>query len=88
MKIMTKKAMYVLVETEERLPEFMLIPRAMIDPMKEPNEKMAQKTAKALPLSFSVGYAIMMAPCADHRRAAVTPRMAPAKMRNQRVPWV
>ena len=29
-----------------------------------------------------------MAPWADHRRAAVIPRMAPAKMRNHRVPCV
>ena len=47
--------MYVEVETADRLPERMLIARAMSEPMKEPNWKMAQKMAKALPLSFSSG---------------------------------
>ena len=47
--------MYVEVETAERPPERMLMARAMREPMKEPNWKMAQKTAKALPLSFSSG---------------------------------
>ena len=47
--------MYVEVDTAERPPLSMLIARAMIEPMKAPSWKMAQKIANALPLSFSRG---------------------------------
>lgn len=87
-KMMTRNAMYVDVDTAPSEPERRLIAIAMSAPMKDPNWKIAQKTPKALPLSFSSGYAIMIAPCADHRRAAVTPRMAPARMKNHDVPRV
>jgi hypothetical protein len=46
---------YVEVDTALSLPERMLIARAIMDPMNEPNWKMAQKTPNALPLSFSSG---------------------------------
>jgi len=46
---------YVAVATALSPPELMLIPRAMTEPMNEPNWKMAQKTPNALPLSFSSG---------------------------------
>lgn len=80
--------MYVEVDTAERPPLSMLIARAMIEPMKAPSWKMAQKIANALPLSFSSGYDIIIAPCADHSSAAETPRIAPARMTNQPVPCV
>ncbi len=76
---------YVDVDTAERPPDLMLMARAMMDPMKDPNWKIAQKIANALPLSFSSGYDIIIAPCADHRSAAVAPRIAPARIRNQAV---
>lgn len=46
---------YVAVDTALSPPESMLIPRAIMEPMNEPNWKMAQKTPNALPLSFSSG---------------------------------
>jgi hypothetical protein len=46
---------YVAVETALSLPERMLIARAMIEPINEPNWKIAQNTPNALPLSFSSG---------------------------------
>jgi len=46
---------YVAVDTALSPPELMLIPRAMREPINEPNWKMAQKTPNALPLSFSSG---------------------------------
>ena len=47
--------MYVDVETADRPPERMLMARAMREPRKEPNWKMAQKMENDLPLSFSSG---------------------------------
>jgi hypothetical protein len=42
----------------------------------------------ALPLSFSIGNDIIRAPWAAHNKDAHNPRMAPARMRNQRFPVV
>lgn len=80
--------MYVNVDTADSFPLSMLMARAMIEPMNEPNWKIAQKMANAFPLSFSSGYDIMMEPCADHRRAAEMPSIAPAKITNHPVPRV
>ena len=61
------------------------IPKAIAEPMRVPIWKIAQKTENDRPLSFSVGYDIITAPCADQNRDALKPRMPPAKMRNHRV---
>jgi hypothetical protein len=50
-----KRTRYVAVDTLLSFPERMLMASAMMEPMKEPNWNMAQKTPNALPLSFSSG---------------------------------
>lgn len=46
---------YVAVDTALSPPDRMLIARAMMEPMNDPNWKMAQKTPNDFPLSFSSG---------------------------------
>jgi hypothetical protein len=67
--MMIMNAKYTPVETSGKV-ELNSMPREMADPTKVPSWKMAQNTVNERPLSFSIGYDIMMAPCAAQSSAA------------------